>query len=105
MWVGVRSKQKKGAGHIWRYGWGFEWGAERPFCSQFAVDLQGPGVKHGYTGGVLIIRQAVGFEMRGTAVWPANWGLASGVWRGGDAGHSSERKTAPEQVSLEGMTC
>jgi len=23
--------------------------------------------------------------------------MASGVWRGGDAGHSSGRKTAPEQ--------
>jgi len=32
----------------------------------------------------------VGFEMRGTAVWLAGWGVASGVWRGEDAGHSEE---------------
>jgi len=68
-------------------------GHERPFCSQFAADLQGSGVKRGYTGGVLIIWQAVGWR----AVWLAGWGMAGGVWRGEDAGHSDRQKNTPEQ--------
>jgi len=35
--------------------------------------------------------------MRGTAVWLAGWGVASGVWRGEDAGHSDQPKTAPQR--------